>query len=554
MIQFAQKRPILTWTLIALMVYLPFLGSTHLFDWDEVNFAESAREMIVSGDYLTVQINFQPFWEKPPLFMWLQALSFQCLGIFTDHPLVSMEFAARLPNALVGLLTLISLFLIGKKHFSANFGHLWAFSYLAAMTPHLYASSGIIDPLFNLFIFLGIYFFIRFKQHPEQFIWVLFSGLSIGLGMLTKGPVALLLWGLTLLAYAIFQWKNVSNQLGRLFLGACIAGIISLSLFVGWYGLIAFKLGFGIIQDFFNYQIRLLTTGDAGHGQPFYYHFIILLIGCFPVSIWAGARLFRRKNHSVVLEDNQQDFSKWMKILFWVVLILFSLVKTKIIHYSSMCWIPLTFVSAEVLYEWQKDLWIWKKSYTFATLFVGLLFALILLLIPFIGLNTSWIAPKIADQFVQGNLSAPVYWSGAEYLIGIIFLISIVYLFAKKGEVTLRKIYGLMGVSIAVVMSLSAVLLPKIEAYTQRTPIDFYESKVGQNVYIETMGFKSFAHLLYFQKPGKGPSAQELLEKGAGSSPIFFVLKADAEDQFKYDSRLILMKEENGFLFYKRKR
>jgi len=554
MIQFVQKRPVFSWSLIAFIIYLPFLGSTHLFDWDEVNFAESAREMIVSGDYLTVQINFEPFWEKPPLFIWLQALSFHLFGIFTDDPSVSMEFAARFPNVIVGVLTLVSLFLIGKKHFSSTFGHLWAFSYLAALTPHLYASSGIIDPLFNLFIFLGIYFVIRFKQSPKHFFWVIFSGLAIGLGMLTKGPVALLLWGLTLLVYSVTQWKKIASYFGRLLFGAVISGIISLCLFVGWYGLIAYKLGFGIIEDFFNYQIRLLTTGDAGHGQPFYYHFIILLIGCFPVSVWAGARLFRRKSLNHLLDENQLDFSKWMKILFWVVLILFSLVKTKIIHYSSMCWIPLTFVSAEVLHEWQKDCWNWKKSYTIVSLLVGILFGIVLLIIPFIGLHTSWIIPKIADRFVQANLEAPVYWSGAEYLIGGFFLLIIVYLFAKKGEVTIQRIYGLMCVSIAVIMAFSAVILPNVEGYTQRTPIDFYESKIGQKVYIETMGFKSFAHLLYFQKPGKSPKSQVLLEKGVGVIPIFFILKSDAEDKFKYHPNLIFLKEENGFMFYKRKK
>ena len=48
--------------LLAALAFIPFLGRVHLFDWDEINFAEAAREMIVTKDYLTVQINFQPFW------------------------------------------------------------------------------------------------------------------------------------------------------------------------------------------------------------------------------------------------------------------------------------------------------------------------------------------------------------------------------------------------------------------------------------------------------------------------------------------------------------
>ena len=65
---------------VAAIIFLPFNGNLHLFDWDEINFAEAAREMIVSGNYLQVQIDFQPFYEKPPLFLWLQVLCFKVFG------------------------------------------------------------------------------------------------------------------------------------------------------------------------------------------------------------------------------------------------------------------------------------------------------------------------------------------------------------------------------------------------------------------------------------------------------------------------------------------
>ncbi|HYD21854.1 MAG TPA: hypothetical protein VEB40_10290, partial [Flavipsychrobacter sp.] len=60
---------------ISAVLFLPFLGNVHLFDWDEINFAECAREMLTTGDYLRPQVDYQPFWEKPPLFIWMQALS-----------------------------------------------------------------------------------------------------------------------------------------------------------------------------------------------------------------------------------------------------------------------------------------------------------------------------------------------------------------------------------------------------------------------------------------------------------------------------------------------
>ena len=83
----------------ALLLFVPFLGAVHLFDWDEINFAECAREMLSSGNYLSLQMNYQPFWEKPPLFIWMSALSMKVFGV--------NEFAARFPNALCGVITLV---------------------------------------------------------------------------------------------------------------------------------------------------------------------------------------------------------------------------------------------------------------------------------------------------------------------------------------------------------------------------------------------------------------------------------------------------------------
>jgi hypothetical protein len=74
---------------------------------------------------------------------------------------------------------------------------------------------------------------------------------------------------------------------------------------------------------------------------------------------------------------------------------------------------------------------------------------------------------------------------------------------------------------------------------------------VGQQVYIETVGFKSYAHLLYFQKPAASPSAETLFQAKKLDRPAYFVMKVDAEEKFKYHPHVIFIKEENGFLFYK---
>ncbi len=173
----------------AAILFIPFLGAVHLFDWDEVNFAECAREMIKTHDYSTAQINFFPFWEKPPLFIWMQVLSMKVFGI--------NEFAARFPNALCGIVTVVLVFNLGRKLYDNRFGLLWALAFAGSLLPHFYFKSGIIDPWFNLFIFLGIYHLARYTNDytyasSSRFFnrSVFLSSLFIALAILTKGPVA----------------------------------------------------------------------------------------------------------------------------------------------------------------------------------------------------------------------------------------------------------------------------------------------------------------------------------------------------------------------------
>ncbi|MES2387609.1 MAG: glycosyltransferase family 39 protein, partial [Bacteroidota bacterium] len=147
--------------LVAALFFIPFLGRVHLFDWDEINFAECAREMFINGEYGRVYINFQPFWEKPPFFFWLQTACMHLFGVG--------EFAARFPNALCGIITLLLLYRTGAKLYNRNFGLLWAGLYIGSILPHFYFRSGLIDPWFNLFIFIAILNLVRYV-HRHNYV------------------------------------------------------------------------------------------------------------------------------------------------------------------------------------------------------------------------------------------------------------------------------------------------------------------------------------------------------------------------------------------------
>ena len=77
------------------------------------------------------------------------------------------EFAARFPNALAGIITLIVIYFLGKREQGERFGMIWALLYMCALLPQMYFRSGIIDPIFNLFIFFSSYYLFKAISSDE---------------------------------------------------------------------------------------------------------------------------------------------------------------------------------------------------------------------------------------------------------------------------------------------------------------------------------------------------------------------------------------------------
>ncbi|HEC42790.1 MAG TPA: glycosyltransferase family 39 protein [Bacteroides sp.] len=543
-----RNNPIFTEILIALMgllLFIPFIGGLHLFDWDEINFAESAREMILTGDYLTVQIDFIPFWQKPPLFIWMQVLSMKIFGI--------NEFAARLPNVLCGMLTLVVLFRVGRRLYDSEFGWFWVIAYIGSFLPFLYFKSGIIDPWFNLFIFtamVNMIYFLEADRGKKKWQNLVLSAVLLGLANLTKGPVSILLFGLT-----IFIFWSLNKFRLKIFWTEILAfsGIL---IVVGgaWY-LIQIAVGnFSVILDFIRYQIQLMQTQDSGHGGFFLYHFVVLLLGVFPVSIFA-LKGFRRSYYD---SNFQKRFKFWMIVLFWVVLITFTLVKTKIVHYSSLCYFPLSFLGAYVIY---KVIHKRIKNYRWLNIIyasVGILIGIIFTLTPVLASRIDWLIELgfFQDPFAQANIMSDVYWSGFEGLIGVLFILGIVAsLILLKQD---KKIaYVVMFLNVTIFLNLVLFLTAgKIEGYSQKALIEFCEERQGEDCYVSTLGMKSYAHLFYAAKPvpvNVKAQDQAWLAQGDIDKTAYFILRSKTLDYFQENyPELEVIYEKNGFTFCKR--
>jgi len=529
--------------LFGALIFIPFIGTTHLFDWDEINFAESAREMLVSDNYLDVQINYQAFWEKPPLFFWLQALSMKVFGV--------NEFAARFPNAIVGIISLIALFNIGNRLYNKQTGIIWVIVYVGSFFPFFYFKSGIIDPLFNLFIFLGIYQFFLFANQTAKkpLLNVFLSGLFIGLATLTKGPVALLIF---LLTTAVFM---VLNKTYKRFLNLkVILAFLSTFLFFGglWFILQFLNGNYTVLVDFVEYMIRLLNEKDAGHGGFFGYHFVILFIGVFPASILA----IRSMGKNIENETDQKSFKQWMVILFWVVILLFSIVRTKIVHYSSLCYFPLTFLAVTTINNILNGKIIFQKWMKIVIAFFALIWGAAIASLHFVEKNKQSIIDSgtIKDPFAVGNFQADVSWPLIISVIGILYILVMVYLlwFSKKLTV---QLLGLFFASLFFLETVITMVVPRIEKYSQNAAISFYQEKTGEDCYVNTYGFKSYAHYFYFNVPDysneKSKNADWLLS-GEADKTVYIVCKNTKQKEFEeHYPHFELTHEKNGFVFFK---
>lgn len=535
--------------LFGALFFITGIGGVRLFDWDEINFAESAREMVLTGDWFNVQINFESFWEKPPLFIWMQALSMELFGVG--------EFAARFPNAIMGIITLLALFHIGKATEDTRFGLLWAGFYAISFLPFFYFKSGIIDPWFNFFIFLGIYFFSRYTDTAASALRMrhaALSGLATGLAVLTKGPVGFLIFALTFFFWLAFKrfrldfrWKDVGVYL----LALALAG-------GAWFIALAATGHSYVIKDFIDYQIRLFETKDAGHGGFLLYHFVILLFGVTPASFFALSSL-RRGALRGEEDSRTAGLFRWMMTSLWVVLILFTIVRTKIVHYSSFCYFPITFLGAWAAARMMDGKLRFKGIHRVLLIGTAAFYGIALTALTLFDSFKDKIAPLVHDPFAVSCMEASSEWKGFEPFVGLLLIAATVAFcisFKRRRELRSFIVLGCGNLLFAMTAILCAV--PEVEKYSQASAIDFYIERQGEDCYVQPAYFKSYAQYFYTAREKENNCEDfDFLSRGPIDKDCYFVVKDIPEkvERLRTDvPDAEFLYRRSGFQFFVRKK
>ncbi|MEH2209852.1 ArnT family glycosyltransferase [Nostoc sp.] len=360
------------------------LGNIGLIDETEPLFAEASRQMFVTGDWITPFFNGDTRFDKPALIYWCQAIAYHLIGV--------NEWAVRLPSAIAafGLVCLafytIQWYLAKQDELEQvsrpTRRYLTSFiaAALMALNPEtiIWARTGVSDMLLTgcmasalLCFFLGYagkkggrgageqggrgageqgenssplhssaqspLALSEAEGMPHALFpnkWYLAFYVLIAGAILTKGPVGIVLPGLIVAAFLLYVGK-VREVLREMHL--LVGTLIILALSVPWYALVIWRNGWNYINSFFGYHnLERFTEVVNGHSAPWYFYFVVVLLGFAPYSVYLPASIIRLKfwqrSHWRSLERFQQ-FGLFAWFWFASIFAFFSIAVTKLPSY-----------------------------------------------------------------------------------------------------------------------------------------------------------------------------------------------------------------------------
>ncbi|MGA9379500.1 MAG: glycosyltransferase family 39 protein, partial [Phormidium sp.] len=299
--------------LIGWLAFFWHLGSVGLVDETEPLFAEAARQMVVTGDWITPYFNGETRFDKPALVYWLMAIAYHTIGV--------NEWAVRLPSALSAMaLTALGFYTLQRFGFpslqgsrgeensklkafpvpSTQFLSAWIGAALIALNPITiaWARTGVSDMLLSGCIGTSLLcFFIGYAAKDEsnspensRSFWFNISPWYIAfyvlsaLAVLTKGPVGIVLPVIIIAGFVIYlgNWREVWREMRPVW-GSLIFSAIALP----WYILCYLRNGNDFIEAFFGYHnVERFTQVVNRHSAPWYFYFLVVLVGFFPWSIY----------------------------------------------------------------------------------------------------------------------------------------------------------------------------------------------------------------------------------------------------------------------------
>lgn len=342
--------------IVCYFIFFFNIGNYPLMDVDETRYVSMARDMFHCKDFLTLYLNGEFFFEKPPLYFWGECLSFAIFGKVT-------EFTARFPVALYGTLSTLLLYFTGKKIVSRRFGVISALILATTLEFVILAKFAILDIVVTTCVGFSVMFgfLTQFVQDEnKKYMWWLFYIFS-GLAVMAKGIPGFVV------PFAVMFFVTIANKTFKQVFKPqyILPGFLLFFLIVLPWHLIMFKIHDPLF--FHEYIIkhhieRFLNSNEINREQPFYFYILTVLWGLVPWIFSAIAvgitKLKSIKKFNVTELSNPQKYLLFNAIAFVVTMLFFSSSSTKLITYI----LPVYFFTACILgFVWED--YMFNKKY-----------------------------------------------------------------------------------------------------------------------------------------------------------------------------------------------
>lgn len=329
------------------VLFLVNLGAPSLWDVDEGNNAEAAREMFMSGDWVVPTFNYRLRPDKPALLYWLQASAYAVFGV--------NEFSARLPSALASIVTMLLAYELGRAMFGAGTailsGLVVGSTVMVAGAAH-FANP---DALLNVCTVAELLFFWRAVSTNDA-RWFIPAGVAAGFGVLAKGPVAVALPGSVALMFLAISGR-LRVLADRRLIGAVAACLLVALPWYIWVG--ADTKGEWLRGFFFTHNIGRFSAPMEGHRGPVYYYLVCLVVGFAPWSVillpasrhaWTCAR----KRPTDPDTPDRRHAIRFLALWTATYLAFFSVSATKLPNYILPVAVPLAILTALYVADWRR--------------------------------------------------------------------------------------------------------------------------------------------------------------------------------------------------------
>jgi len=312
-------------TLLACAVLLPLLGHKPLTNWDEGIYAEISREMLSTGA-LVPHWNYQPWFEKPPLMLWITAAFFKLFGVH--------EFWARAGSAFSGVTIVALLHAWFARRNDTLAAWLSTFILLTTFGFLHVCRVGEMDVLLSLGCCIALYGLTSIESLAPSGWYLFWSGLAIAI--MTKGAASATLV-ITAIIVAALERGNLTRLTRHFWLGLSFF----LLLVLPWHLYMFHSFGKGFLSEYLGLHVLTRATHQIeDHITHWWYYLWVLLISAAPFVLlypWAIIEGFRRK-----------ELRAWA-VFAVVVLCFFTLIQTRLPHYIAPAYPALALVTAVFL-------------------------------------------------------------------------------------------------------------------------------------------------------------------------------------------------------------